>query len=205
MGFWYLIMSFLFSSAQAQRFSCRVKLQGCGLVCCWWAYNDFAQASLILTTNSCIIKSSIMNHLKSKNSETRSHLWIIFKMQRSPIADFYMSLFKIALVVAWDLNMFAALQSQEILGHWLNQNLLSKNKTKKPDEVSKTTQKRTDQNINDQSYAKHIQSLLLLTTGSSYLCPPYNCDHYVIRFSSSSTPTSSLFFLASLSVTFSSS
>lgn len=101
--------------------------------------------------------------------------------------------------------MFAALQSQEILGHWLNQNLLSKNKTKKPDEVSKTTQKRTDQNINDQSYAKHIQSLLLLTTGSSYLCPPYNYDHYVIRFSSSSTPTSSLFFLASLSVTFSSS
>lgn len=61
--------------------------------------------------------------------------------------------------------MFAALQSQEILAHWLKYNLLSKNKTRKLDEVSKNTQKRTDQNINDQSNAKHIQFLLLLLSG----------------------------------------
>lgn len=47
--------------------------------------------------------------------------------------------------------MFAALQSQGILAHWLKQNLLSKNKPWRPDEVIKTTQKGTDQNVNDQS------------------------------------------------------
>jgi len=40
--------------------------------------------------------------------------------------------------------MFQAFQSQEILAHWLKQNLLSKTKTQKPDEVSKNTQKSTD-------------------------------------------------------------
>lgn len=89
--------TFPFSSAQAQMFSCKVQLQGCGLVCCWSVYNDFSPGSSILTTNSCITKRSTINHLKIAKCEMATHCTLLYLncQQYKPEIKICLQLYKV--------------------------------------------------------------------------------------------------------------